>query len=174
MHVAEIKVHNFIKALRTIRITDSLRIDRSTISKLFLGSAISIFSIGTTWNKICETRFDPESQLFALLTACGKYLVPDDLKPLIMDVVETHPGLEFLRSAPEFHSRYVTTLGKVGNTLSSCNQLVDIWLKTEIIIIPLVIRNLILKNIICSMCVHFWEPKCLYFQLEIPLIHYII
>ena len=78
----------------------------------FLGSAISIFSIGTIWNKICETRYDPESQLFALLTSCGKYLVPDDLKPLIMDVVETHPGLEFLRSAPEFHSRYVTTLGK--------------------------------------------------------------
>jgi len=48
--------------------------------------------------------------LFALLTSCGKYLVPDDLKPLIMDVVDTHPGLEFLRSAPEFHSRYVTTL----------------------------------------------------------------
>ena len=71
-----------------------------------------MFSIGTTWNKICETRYDPESQLFALLTSCGKYLVPDDLKPLIMDVVETHPGLEFLRSAPEFHSRYVTTLGK--------------------------------------------------------------
>ena len=32
-----------------------------------------------------------------------------------MDVVETHPGLEFLRSAPEFHSRYVTTLGTVQN-----------------------------------------------------------
>ena len=82
-----------------------------------------------------------------------------------MDVVETHPGLEFLRSAPEFHSRYVTTLGKFGNTLYSCKQLVDIWLKTEIIIIPLVIRNFILQNIICSMCVHFEEPKCLYFQL---------
>ena len=32
VHVAEIKVHNFIKALRTIRITDSLRIDRSSIN----------------------------------------------------------------------------------------------------------------------------------------------
>lgn len=27
-----------------------------------------------------------------------------------MDIVSTHPGLEFLRSAPEFHSRYVITL----------------------------------------------------------------
>ena len=83
-----------------------------------------MFSIGTTWNKICETRYDPESQLFALLTSCGKYLVPDDLKPLIMDVVETHPGLEFLRSAPEFHSRYVTTLGKFISITSS-------WLQAE-------------------------------------------
>lgn len=85
----------------------------------FIGNSISMFSIGTTWNKICETRYDPESQLFALLTSCGKYLVPDDLKPLIMDVVETHPGLEFLRSAPEFHSRYVTTLGKFISITSS-------------------------------------------------------
>ena len=33
------------------------------------------------------------------------FITHSDLAPLIMDVVETHPGLEFLRSAPEFHSR---------------------------------------------------------------------
>lgn len=28
--------------------------------------------------------------------------------PLVQDVVEYHPGLSFLKSAPEFHSRYRT------------------------------------------------------------------
>ncbi|CBY41470.1 unnamed protein product, partial [Oikopleura dioica] len=73
---------------------------------------ISIFQLGSTWKKICETRFDSESQLMALLTygTTRNYLVPSDLTPLITDVIETHPGLEFLRSAPEFHTRYVTTV----------------------------------------------------------------
>lgn len=29
------------------------------------------------------------------------------------DIVETHPGLEFLRDAPDFHSRYIHTVSSV-------------------------------------------------------------
>ena len=29
------------------------------------------------------------------------------------DIVETHPGLQFLMSTPEFHARYIETVGKV-------------------------------------------------------------
>jgi len=32
------------------------------------------------------------------------------LIPLVQDVVETHPGLIFLKEATEFHSRYVHTV----------------------------------------------------------------
>ena len=76
------------------------------------GSTTTIMALGTTWKKICSARFDAESQLFALLTR-SNVLVPADIEPLVMDIVSTHPGLEFLRSAPEFHSRYVITLGTV-------------------------------------------------------------
>ncbi|KAH8312540.1 hypothetical protein KR044_011349 [Drosophila immigrans] len=38
------------------------------------------------------------------------YIVPDDLVPLVQDVVDTHPGLAFLKEATEFHSRYVHTV----------------------------------------------------------------
>ena len=31
---------------------------------------------------------------------------------LCKDIVETHPGLEFLREAPDFHSRYIHTVSK--------------------------------------------------------------
>lgn len=29
---------------------------------------------------------------------------------LFQDIVDTHPGLTFLKEAPEFHSRYITTV----------------------------------------------------------------
>lgn len=38
------------------------------------------------------------------------YVVPDDFIPLVQDVVDTHPGLTFLKEATEFHSRYVHTV----------------------------------------------------------------
>ena len=37
-------------------------------------------------------------------------LVPEDFVPLVQDVVDTHPGLTFLKEATEFHSRYVHTV----------------------------------------------------------------
>ena len=43
---------------------------------------------------------------------------------LCKDIVETHPGLEFLREAPDFHSRYIHTVSKhvtrVVSKISSC------------------------------------------------------
>ena len=38
------------------------------------------------------------------------YLIPEDFVPLVQDVVDTHPGLTFLKEAAEFHSRYVHTV----------------------------------------------------------------
>ena len=45
---------------------------------------ISIFSLGSTWKKICSTRFNPESQLFQLLSNGRKIITFEDLAPLIM------------------------------------------------------------------------------------------
>jgi hypothetical protein len=36
--------------------------------------------------------------------------MPEDMAPLIQDVVDSHPGLAFLKEAAEFHSRYVHTV----------------------------------------------------------------
>ena len=40
------------------------------------------------------------------------YLTPEDLVILIQDVVDSHPGLGFLKEATEFHSRYVHTVSQ--------------------------------------------------------------
>lgn len=35
-----------------------------------------------------------------------QYILPEDLVSMVQDVVDTHPGLAFLKEAAEFHSRY--------------------------------------------------------------------
>lgn len=51
-------------------------------------------------------------------TGSGRfYLIPEDFVPLVQDVVDTHPGLTFLKEAAEFHSRYVHTVNII-KTLS--------------------------------------------------------
>jgi len=36
----------------------------------------------------------------------------EDFVPLIQEIVDTHPGLGFLKEATEFHSRYVHTVSQ--------------------------------------------------------------
>ena len=42
------------------------------------------------------------------------YVVAEDMVTLIQDVVDSHPGLGFLKEATEFHSRYVHTVSTPG------------------------------------------------------------
>ncbi|KAL3283471.1 hypothetical protein HHI36_006612, partial [Cryptolaemus montrouzieri] len=65
----------------------------------------------TFWSGMCNTCHDNASRFVYILTR-GKRtnLAPEDFIPLVQDVVETHPGLIFLKEATEFHSRYVHTV----------------------------------------------------------------
>ncbi|ELU01240.1 hypothetical protein CAPTEDRAFT_225045 [Capitella teleta] len=63
------------------------------------------------WRKMRLTCFDEASQFVRILAKPNcNYLEEDDMKPLVQDVVDTHPGLSFLHEAKEFHSRYVQTV----------------------------------------------------------------
>ncbi|XP_044887078.1 serine/threonine-protein phosphatase 2A regulatory subunit B'' subunit alpha isoform X2 [Mauremys mutica] len=53
---------------------------------------------------------DAAKFLYLLAKPSCNYLEQEDFIPLLQDVVETHPGLTFLKDAPEFHSRYITTV----------------------------------------------------------------
>lgn len=58
-----------------------------------------------------STYHDAESRFVYILTRGQRqYLLPDDFIPMVQDVVDTHPGLTFLKEATEFHSRYVHTV----------------------------------------------------------------
>ena len=39
------------------------------------------------------------------MLTCGTW-VQADFKPVLQDLLATHPGLEFLQSTPEFQERY--------------------------------------------------------------------
>ncbi|KAI1305832.1 Serine/threonine-protein phosphatase 2A regulatory subunit B'' subunit beta [Halotydeus destructor] len=63
------------------------------------------------WKRLLNTSYDEVTRFVRILTNGQRnYLVPDDFVTLVQDVVDTHPGLGFLRDAVEFHSRYVQTV----------------------------------------------------------------
>nr|CDS33416.1 serine:threonine protein phosphatase 2A [Hymenolepis microstoma] len=73
--------------------------------------SVPVSSVLAFWRRVLENCTDPASQFVYLLTkGKSQYLVPDDFWPIIQDVVDTHPSLNFLQAAPEFHARYVTTV----------------------------------------------------------------
>ncbi|KYN03369.1 Serine/threonine-protein phosphatase 2A regulatory subunit B'' subunit alpha [Cyphomyrmex costatus] len=63
------------------------------------------------WKKLTTIHHDAACKFISIITrSLRDYILPEDLIPLVQDVVETHPGLTFLKEATEFHSRYVHTV----------------------------------------------------------------
>jgi serine/threonine-protein phosphatase 2A regulatory subunit B'' len=54
---------------------------------------------------------DTATQIYVVLKQPNnKYLSQDDFKPVLRELLATHPGLEFLSSTPEFQERYAETV----------------------------------------------------------------
>ncbi|XP_066518516.1 serine/threonine-protein phosphatase 2A regulatory subunit B'' subunit alpha [Hoplias malabaricus] len=72
---------------------------------------VSVHTFIATWRKLLHSCYDDASKFVYLLAkpSCN-YLEQEDFIPLLQDIVDTHPGLTFLKDAPEFHSRYITTV----------------------------------------------------------------
>ncbi|CRK96948.1 CLUMA_CG010317, isoform A [Clunio marinus] len=65
------------------------------------------------WRQMTSFCHDAASRFIYIISRGNKsrpYMLPEDLAPLIQDVVDSHPGLAFLKEAAEFHSRYVHTV----------------------------------------------------------------
>ncbi|CAN9502473.1 unnamed protein product [Ophioblennius macclurei] len=72
---------------------------------------VSVHSFVATWRKLLHSCHDDASRFISLLAKPGcNYLEQEDFIPLLQDIVDTHTGLTFLKDAPEFHSRYITTV----------------------------------------------------------------
>ncbi|AQK60177.1 Serine/threonine protein phosphatase 2A regulatory subunit B''alpha [Zea mays] len=54
---------------------------------------------------------DSATQVFTILKQQNhNYLTKEDFKPILKDLLDNHPGLEFLKSTPEFQERYAETV----------------------------------------------------------------
>ncbi|KAM2904446.1 hypothetical protein COP2_004159 [Malus domestica] len=54
---------------------------------------------------------DTATQIFKILKQSDRnYLTQVDFKPILLELVATHPGLEFLHGTPEFQERYAETV----------------------------------------------------------------
>ncbi|KAL2942694.1 B''GAMMA: Probable serine/threonine protein phosphatase 2A regulatory subunit B''gamma [Bienertia sinuspersici] len=54
---------------------------------------------------------DIASQIYTIMKQPDrKFLTQDDFKPVLRELLATHPGLEFLQSTPEFQERYAETV----------------------------------------------------------------
>uniref|UniRef100_A0A8C7BTP2 Protein phosphatase 2 regulatory subunit B''alpha n=1 Tax=Neovison vison TaxID=452646 RepID=A0A8C7BTP2_NEOVI len=72
---------------------------------------VSAQSFIAMWRKLLNDHHDDASKFICLLAKpSSNSLEQEDFIPLLQDVVDTHPGLTFLKDAPEFHSRYITTV----------------------------------------------------------------
>ncbi|XP_018415712.1 PREDICTED: serine/threonine-protein phosphatase 2A regulatory subunit B'' subunit alpha isoform X2 [Nanorana parkeri] len=72
---------------------------------------VSVHSFIAMCRKLLKNCHDDTSKFIYLLAKPGcSYLEQEDFIPLLQDIVDTHPGLTFLKEAPEFHSRYITTV----------------------------------------------------------------
>ncbi|XP_065888895.1 serine/threonine-protein phosphatase 2A regulatory subunit B'' subunit beta-like isoform X2 [Dysidea avara] len=85
-----------------------------------MNKTVDMAGFKKTWTKVVQGCHDAASRFVYILTK-GKrrYLVEDDFTELIQDVVNTHPGLACLTTAPEFHSRYIeTVIARIFYTVS--------------------------------------------------------
>ncbi|XP_045394044.1 serine/threonine-protein phosphatase 2A regulatory subunit B'' subunit beta isoform X2 [Lemur catta] len=73
--------------------------------------SVSVHKFVAMWRKVLHSCHDDAAKFVHLLMNPGcNYLVQEDFVPFLQDVVNTHPGLSFLKEASEFHSRYITTV----------------------------------------------------------------
>uniref|UniRef100_F7DI85 Protein phosphatase 2 regulatory subunit B''alpha n=1 Tax=Ornithorhynchus anatinus TaxID=9258 RepID=F7DI85_ORNAN len=87
---------------------------------------VSVHSFIAMWRKLLYNYHDDASKFVSLLAKPNcNYLEQEDFIPLLQDVVDTHPGLTFLKDAPEFHSRYITTTLALLEEEEDINQVTD-------------------------------------------------
>ncbi len=62
------------------------------------------------WTEEYE-RVDVAKRMFMVLAKPGEpYITNEDFKPMLKELLETHPGLNFLQATPEFQDRYADTV----------------------------------------------------------------
>lgn len=93
------------------KLSKAASIDNPTMEKIQSQNYITCDQFLICWKQIISFCFDLPARFIHLLTLGQRaYLLPDDFIPLIQSIIDDHPGLKFLRAAPDFHMRYIQTV----------------------------------------------------------------
>ena len=81
-------------------------------AKLDVGKTglVSRAQFGAFWTERMAVADSAERAFEVLRQGQSQYLRQSDFKPLLAALLGSHPGLEFLKDAPEFQERYVETV----------------------------------------------------------------
>lgn len=102
---------NAMRAASMKPLTRAASVDNSTMEKLQSQNYITCEQFLVCWRNMISCCFDQTARFVHLLTYGQRnYLLPDDFVPLIQSIIDDHPGLKFLRAAPDFHMRYIQTV----------------------------------------------------------------
>ncbi|KAJ7979847.1 Serine/threonine-protein phosphatase 2A regulatory subunit B'' subunit alpha [Quillaja saponaria] len=89
---------------------DGLQLHEFKLMLTFTGS-ITRDQFIDYWIQSNMLTMDLATQIYNILKQPDQiYLVQDDFKPVLRELLATHPGLEFLQSTPEFQERYTETV----------------------------------------------------------------
>lgn len=71
---------------------------------------ISKENFNEIWESTYE-RIDVSKRMFKIIAKPdSEYIISEDFKPMMRELLDTHPGLEFLQATPEFQDRYADTV----------------------------------------------------------------
>ncbi|KAJ3061254.1 Serine/threonine-protein phosphatase 2A regulatory subunit B'' subunit alpha, partial [Podochytrium sp. JEL0797] len=64
------------------------------------------------WNQLMQTYHDDHALVFKIMQKDekSKFLTPSDFEPVVDEVIQRHPGLEFLSTLAVFQARYAETV----------------------------------------------------------------
>eukprot|EP00002_Diphylleia_rotans_P006842 TRINITY_DN1627_c0_g1_i1.p1 TRINITY_DN1627_c0_g1~~TRINITY_DN1627_c0_g1_i1.p1 ORF type:complete len:420 (-),score=76.48 TRINITY_DN1627_c0_g1_i1:176-1435(-) len=62
------------------------------------------------WNTEMKSLDETTRWFNILKSPANDYILPSDFDPLVQIILQTHPGLEFLKNTPEFQERYAETV----------------------------------------------------------------
>ncbi|TPX60382.1 hypothetical protein PhCBS80983_g01805 [Powellomyces hirtus] len=89
---------------------DGASADAIDIAQAAVTGEVNFEGFEKFWSSVCKGSNDVEDIVFAVLGGGKSELNEDDFRVVVEDVVQNHPGLEFLREMDVFQHRYVETV----------------------------------------------------------------
>ncbi|KAJ3029429.1 UNVERIFIED_CONTAM: Serine/threonine-protein phosphatase 2A regulatory subunit B'' subunit alpha [Siphonaria sp. JEL0065] len=126
------------------------------------------------WTDLAKTYHDDHAIVFKIMQKSNKqiYLTPQDFQPVVDEVVQRHPGLEFLSTLAVFQARYAeTVITRIFYAkLHNCNERMTLVEFRKHVFLELLIKLQLDDDINATRDVfsykHFYVIYCKFWELD--------